>query len=174
MEIRFVAPDLEALDALKCEAILAAFFSDDRPLSGALGLIDWRLCGFLSNQLVRGTVLGTFGETVLVPLRPRFGVDKLFLLGLGPEKDFDHVALLGATTRMLQIVARAKVRTSALVLPGRSTGCIAAVDAMESFVVASRGHGEQDELILLEPANAQREMDPIVQRERRRARASGD
>lgn len=174
MDIRFVAPELEALDVLKCEAILASFFSDERPLSGVLGLIDWRLCGFISNAIARGTVLGSFGETVLVPLRPRFRVDKLFLLGLGPEKDFNQGALLGATSRMLEIVARAKVRTTALVLPGRSTCCVAPVAAMESFVAATRAHGGQDELILLEPAAAQREMDPIVQRERRRARVDDE
>lgn len=172
MDIRFVTPALDALDVLKCEAILASFFSDERPLTGVLGLIDWRMCGFLSNAITRGTVKGAFGETVLVPLRPRFGVDKLFLLGLGPEQDFDAAAQASATARMLDIVARANVRTSALVLPGRSTQRIEPLIAMESFVTASRSHTNKDEIILLEPPEAQREMEPIVQRERRRARVS--
>lgn len=173
MDIRFVAPELEAIDALKCEAILATFFSDDRPLSGALGLIDWRLCGFLSRAITRGMVTGALGETVLLPLRPRFGVDKLFLLGLGPSATFDDTKLADVTARMLEIVTRAKVRTTALVLPGRSTERIAPTAAMESFVIATQRHGTQDELILLEAPEAQREMEPIVQRERRRARAAG-
>jgi hypothetical protein len=172
MDIRFVAPELEALDVLKCEAILAPFFSDERPLTGVLGLIDWRMCGFLSNAIERGNVRGDFGETVLVPLRPRFVVDKLFLLGLGPEKDFNAEALATATARMLDIVARANVRTSALVLPGRSTRRVEPLAAMESFVAASRAHTNKDEIILLEPIEAQKQMDPIVQRERRRARVS--
>ncbi|HEX2678597.1 MAG TPA: M17 family peptidase N-terminal domain-containing protein, partial [Polyangiales bacterium] len=87
MDIRFLAPELRHLDALKCEAIVAPFFSDERPLSGALGLLDWRLCGFLSRAMLRGEIRGEQGETVLVPLRPRFTVDKLFLFGLGAEKD---------------------------------------------------------------------------------------
>ena len=171
MDIRFAAPELEALDALKCEAIVATFFSDDRPLSGVLGLIDWRMCGFLSRAIKRGIVTGADGETVLLPLRPRFAVDKLFLLGLGPERSFDPKRLTEITTRMLEVATNAKVRTTALVLPGRSTATIAPTLAMESFVTASQQHSTQDEFILLEPPVAQREMEPIVQRERRRARA---
>jgi hypothetical protein len=72
------------------------------------------------------------------------------------------------------VVSRAKVRTTAVVLPGRSTGRSAPVAAMESFVAAGALHGNQDEVILLETPNAQKEMAPIVQRERRRARASDE
>ena len=34
MDVRFVAPDWENLDALRSEAILTPFFSDERPLAG--------------------------------------------------------------------------------------------------------------------------------------------
>jgi hypothetical protein len=173
MDIRFLAPELRHLDALKCEAILAPFFSDEKPLAGALGLVDWRMCGFLSSAMLRGEIRGEPGETVLVPLRPRLGVDKLFLFGLGREQDFTRDALVPATARMLEVVTQAKVRTTALVLPGRGTGRIEATEAMESFFLASAQHRQQDEVILIEPADAQRAMEPIVQRERRRARAAG-
>ena len=64
MDVRFVAPDWENLDALRSEAILTPFFSDERPLAGVLGLIDWRMCGFVSRMVVRGHVRG---ERVCVP-----------------------------------------------------------------------------------------------------------
>jgi hypothetical protein len=172
MDVRFVSPELSNLDALRCEAILAPFFSDERPLRGVLGLLDWRLCGFLSQAIVRGFVQGERGEVALVPLRPRFTVDKLFLFGLGPSAQLDASMLTDVTARMLDVVTQAKVRTAAIVLPGRSTAQVQPMAAMESFVLASKTHGLQDEVILLEPPEAQREMDPIVQRERRRARVT--
>jgi hypothetical protein len=43
---------------------------------------------------------------------------------------------------------------------------------MESFVAASQASGAQDEVTLIEPAEALRDMEPIVQRERRRARVA--
>jgi hypothetical protein len=173
MDVRFVNPDWKSLDVLHSEAIFAPFFSDERPLRGVLGLIDWRLCGFVSRMIMQGVLHGRSGETVLVPLRPRLRMDKLFLFGMGPEQDFDETLLRGATERMLEVAARARVRAMALVLPGRSTGRVSAVSAMEGFVSAVGERRDQDEVVLLEPPEAQREMDAILQRERRRARATG-
>jgi hypothetical protein len=174
MDVRFATPDWKNLGVLHSEAIFAPFFSDERPLRGVLGLIDWRLCGFVSRTILAGHVHGQRGETVLIPLRPRLRMDKLFLFGLGPEPDFNETLLDAATERMLLVGRRARVRAMALVLPGRSTGRVSAVAAMESFVRATAERHDQDEVILLEPPEAQREMDAILQRERRRARAAGD
>jgi hypothetical protein len=173
MDVRFVTPDWKSLDLLQSEGIMAPFFSDERPLSGVLGLIDWRLCGFVSRMIQQGIVSGAAGESVLVPLRPRLLVDKLFLFGLGPEQEFDDTRLRAATERMLAVGTRARMRAMALVLPGRNTGRVSAVSAMESFVQATAQSRDQDEVILIEPLDAQKEMDPILQRERRRARAVG-
>ena len=173
MDVRFVTPDWKSLDALQSEAILAPLFSDERPLRGMLGLIDWRLCGFVSRMIQRGLVSGMVSENVLVPLRPRLLVDKLLLFGLGPEAEFDETRAAEATRRMLAAAVRARMRAMALVLPGRNTGCISAVTAMESFVQATANSRDHDEVVLIETLEAQKEMDPILQRERRRARAVG-
>jgi hypothetical protein len=173
MDVRFVTPDWKSLDALQSEAILAPLFSDERPLRGVLGLIDWRLCGFVSRMLQRGVLQGAAGEDVLIPLRPRLLVDKLLLFGLGPEAEFDEARAAAATERMLAAGVRARMRAMALVLPGRNTGCISAVTAMESFVQATAQSRDHDEVVLIEAAEAQKDMDPILQRERRRARAAG-
>src|ERR1700741_4365170 len=136
MDVRFVAPDWENLDALRSEAILTPFFSDERPLAGVLGLIDWRMCGFVSRMVVRGDVRGGRGEPVVGPLTPRFTVDKLFLFGLGPESDFDDAVMRDTTERMFDVLAQAQVRATAIVLPGRNTQRVPAADAMETFVRA--------------------------------------
>jgi hypothetical protein len=173
MDVRFATPDWKSLDGLKSEALLLPFFSDERPLTGVLGLVDWRLCGFVSQLIQRGVVKGEMGETVLVPLRPRFASDKLFLFGLGVEPTFDPALQQNVVSRMLDVAMRARVRAMALVLPGRSTGSVTATAAMESFVLATAQRREPDEVVLIEPPEAQKEMDPILQRERRRARAAG-
>jgi hypothetical protein len=171
MYIRFSVPELKQIDALRCEALALPLFSDERPLRGALGLVDWRMCGFISRLRSDERLLGTAQETVLIPARPKLSMDKLFLFGLGVESAFDTAQVRPAIEHMRDTRARARVRTTALCLPGRATGCVAPEKAMEAFIAATAKRTEHDELILLEPHEAQREMASVIERERRRARA---
>lgn len=171
MDIRFATPELETIDALRCEALALPFFADERPLRGALGLVDWRLCGFISRQLIGERIDGSAGETTLLPARPKLPIDKLFLFGLGPMQAFEVSQVGPAIDHMLDTMALAGIRTTALCLPGRSTDRCEAEAAMEAFVASIATRLEHDELILLEAAEAQKAMEPVVERERRRARA---
>lgn len=174
MDLRFVAPDLRRLDDLKSEALASAFFVDERPLQGALGLVDWRLCGRLSGLLRQGRVHGGAGEQVLVPTRPRLSFEKLFLFGLGSREAFDEAVFDAAVGRMLDTLTRARVRASTLVLPGRALRLIEAATAVERFLDVAVAHPDHDEVVLVEDPEAQKDMGPIVQRARRRARAMGE
>jgi hypothetical protein len=171
MHVRFAAPELKQIDALRCEALALPFFSDERPLRGPLGLVDWRMRGFVSRLLVQGKLRGAALETVLIPGRPKLSMDKLFLFGLGPQAGFDTAQLERVIDHMLNTLSRAHVRTTALVLPGRSTHFIGAGAAMEAFVTNALHRDEHDEIIVLEAAEAQKQMEPVVEHERRRARA---
>jgi hypothetical protein len=171
VDVHFVVPELRRLDELKSEAICAGFFSDERPLRGALGLIDWRLLGGVSRRIREGRLGGAWGERALLGVRAKLPFDKLFLFGLGPREAFDEKAFRAACTDMFATLERAKVRASVCVLPGRALGLIAPDRAMEIVLGVVAAHPEQDEVTLVEDAEAQREMTPIVERERRRARA---
>lgn len=167
-----MAPDLRRLDELRTEAIALPFFEDERPLRGALGLVDWRLCGQISRLLLRGRARGAVRETVLVPTRPRLAFEKLFLFGAGPVAELDERRFLRVVDRMLETLDRARVRASVLALPGRSLGRITPQRAMELFLVQAAAHPEQDQVTLIEDADAQRAMAPVVEREKRRLRAN--
>lgn len=173
MHVQFRPPVLKQIDALRCEALALPFFSDEKPLRGALGLVDWRMCGFVSRLRASGRLDGAALETVLIPARPKLSMDKLFLFGLGPQAEFGVPALRASIAHMLDTLERARVRTTALVIPGRSARVIAAEPAMEAFIAVSAQRVEHDELILLEPSEGQREMEPVIERERRKARAYG-
>lgn len=172
MEIRFVAPDLRALDALRCEAIALPIFEDERPLRGAAGLADWRLCGRISRLLVRGHVCGARGERVLVPARPRLAFEKLFLFGLGARAAFDEAAFGAASAEILHTLGEVKARSACVALPGRALERIGAERALELFLAAiDPAMLEQDELWLIESHDAQRAMSTVLEHARRRQRA---
>jgi hypothetical protein len=171
VDVHFVPADLRRFDALRSEALSVPFFEDERPFSGTLGLVDWRLSGFVSRLVLRGRISGRVGESVLLSPRPRLSFEKLFLFGLGPRSRFDETVLRDATSRMLHALTKARVRASVLVLPGRVLGLIGPVRAMEVFLEVAASHPEHDDVTLVEESDAQRAMEPVVERERRRARA---
>ena len=173
MDIRFVSPDLRHLDGLRCEAMALAVFEDERPLRGALGLVDWRLCGQVSRVLLRGHARGALGERVLIPTRRRLPFDKLFLFGAGASADFDDARFASVTQHLLDTLDRARVRSSVVGLPGRSCDRITPQRAMEIFLLQVPRHPEQDQLTLIEDADAQRAMAPVVEQAKRRQRALG-
>ena len=172
MDYRFVAPDLRRWDTLKTEAAALGLFADDRPPRDALGLLDWRLCGYLSDQLAAGRVDGSRGERWLVPCRGRLPVDKLFIFGLGRRDEFDAATYRVVLEDLLETLSKARVRTALVALPGRAAGLISAQDAMDTLLELTRGASEHDELILIEEVEAQKEMERRIQQERRRVRAS--
>jgi hypothetical protein len=162
------------LDKLRCEALALPVLSDERPLRGALGLVDWRLCGFVSRLILRGELDAQPKKTLLVPGRPKLAVDKVFLFGAGSHEQLDQGRQRDLIAAMLDTVARAGVRTTALVLPGRGNAQVNAQDAMESFIAVALPRTEHDEIVLIEPAEAQRAMEPVLERERRRAHARAE
>lgn len=170
MDVRFVVPDLRRFDELKSEALVLVFFEDERPLRGALGLVDWRLCGQISRLLLRGRARGGLDEAVLVPTRPRLPFEKLFLFGGGARAELDEARFARVVDRALSTLDRARVRASVVGLPARSDR-LAPERAMEIFLELTAAHPEQDQVTLIEDLEAQRAMAPVVERERRRVRA---
>lgn len=171
MEVRFVPAELRRLDALRCEALALPFFEDERPLLGATGLVDWRLCGALSKLLLRGRVTGARGEVVLLPPRPKLPVDKLFLFGVGARGAFDAATLDATIAVALRTLSSTRVRTAAFVLPGRAAHLVEPAPAITAFLAVAARHQDIDEITLVESSEAQREMEPVLEQERRRARA---
>ena len=87
MHMRFAAPEQRPIDALRSEALVLPLSLDERPLCGALGLVDWRLCGFLSRLVQSETIVGHPRETLLVPGRPKLELSKLIVIGMGARAE---------------------------------------------------------------------------------------
>ena len=168
LEVQFAAPELRRLDASRADALVLTFFEDERPLRGASGLVDWRLCGRLSHLLEEGRITGRRGETTLFPPRPRLAFDRLVLYGLGPVDEFDEPACLEALGAIFDTLTSLRSRTCLLVVPGRGTGRLHAERALDLLFDASRGRDAQDAVTLLEPYTAQKVMLPLLEKRKKR------
>lgn len=174
MEIRFVAPELRALDRISGDAVLVGHCEDERPLRGVSGAIDWRLCGRLSRLILSGRATGKLGSAVLLPGRPRLGFERIVLVGLGPIAELDAARAGVATRAMLEVLDGLVARTAAIALPGRTCGSLSAESAVEALLGALEHAREVDELHVIEPPEAARSVAAVIERARRRARATAE
>jgi hypothetical protein len=101
-------PTLHAIDTLDdLDAVVCLVPDDQRPLQGAAGFVDWRLCGALSRALVSGFFHGAPGEKLLMPSEERIAPARVFVVGLGATKNVTALGLehaLGASVAMLEKV----------------------------------------------------------------------
>jgi len=175
VDVHFTLPELGEIERLKCDVIGVPFFREERPPRGVLGLLDWRLCGLVTRMMQRGHITGDPLETVLIPVRQRLPVDKLVLFGAGVRADLSAEFVTRVMSHMLATLTRLGARSSAVVLPGRSAvASYELVDpalAIETLLSTGANYPDHDHVWVLESLDAQRLMKPVVDRERRRARA---
>lgn len=90
-------------DKMEGEVAVALFFEDDRPLKGAAALLDWRLNGHLTGQLLSCTVSGTPRDLIMIQNNGKLDSDWAMLVGGGQRKK------LSATvwTRLLSKIFKA-------------------------------------------------------------------
>jgi hypothetical protein len=109
---------LDALDAMTgIEAICCFVVEDERPLSGATGFLDWRLCGGLSKILGSGFFVGAPGDKLLLPTDSRVPAKKVFAVGLGRASSVTALGLEHALTQAAAMLSKAKVDSVALAFP---------------------------------------------------------
>lgn len=83
MKIELHPGDPRGLDKLHVDALVVPLYERCAQPLGVAGSIDWRLCGRIGRLLKGGQFSGKEGESVLTTVVGRFGVERLFLFGLG-------------------------------------------------------------------------------------------
>jgi hypothetical protein len=110
---------LETLDSLEVDTLCLFVAEDERPLSGAAGLSDWRLCGQLSRLLVDGFFTGAADDSVLLPSNGRIGPPRIVVFGLGRRERLSDGPALGARlAAAAAVLDRAGALSVALEVPG--------------------------------------------------------
>jgi len=167
MDVGFLSADLGKWNGARPADVLAvSLWRDVRPLRGAVGLLDWRLCGRLSGWIESGRLGGGAHEQTLFPTGKVLPWKMALALGLGDSAAFSEAKFRETVRRTLDAVRRLSLRTLALALPGRESDRIAPQRALEILLEEARV-GAVSELTIIEPPAAQKEMQEIL---RKRAR----
>jgi len=70
------------LGELSVDTFVVPIPTNERPLRGTAGWLDWRLCGRISEEILSKNLTGATHEAVLLPAGPPLGA-RLMLLGIG-------------------------------------------------------------------------------------------
>jgi len=171
MELRFSPLTLASLGALETEVLCLMLFDDERPPRGALGLVDWRLCGRVSELLVSETLSGAFDEALLMPPpAQRLAAERLLLLGAGPRAEANVARVRALLERLVSRLLALRVRTAAFALPHASLPWLAPEQAIDLLLEATSASSARfDQLIVVDTEAARRVMEPRIEYARRRA-----
>ncbi|HSR97735.1 MAG TPA: M17 family peptidase N-terminal domain-containing protein [Kofleriaceae bacterium] len=164
MPLSVLPLDLARWDESARDALVLPVFKDDRPLRGAAGLADWRLCGRLSRLVKSNRATAEAGETLLFPPGRRLPFSRILWFGLGDARGYSDERFRRDLARIVEVVAAAGAVDWALQAPGRASGLIGARRAVEIML-------EQDTLVdqpvtLLEDPAGQKDIAELLRQSR--------
>ncbi|MDQ3366897.1 MAG: hypothetical protein M3680_15855 [Myxococcota bacterium] len=151
MALSVLPLDLARWDETQRDCLVLPVFKDDRPLRGAAGLADWRLCGRLSRLVKADQATAAAGEAVLLPAGRRLPFARVMWFGLGDSKGYNDERFRKDVAWILDVVRQANVTDFAIQLPGRASGLVGARRAIE-IVLESELLADQPITLLEDPA----------------------
>jgi len=117
------------------DALVVSMWSDVRPLRGATGLLDWRLCGRLSQMVREGRVTGSACEKLLL-VTGRLPWKRILAVGVGDSGGFGPESFRAAVDCSLAALRGIGARSIAIALPGRDIDRIRPELAVHDFLAA--------------------------------------
>jgi hypothetical protein len=151
MALSVLPLDLARWDETPRDTLVLPVFKDDRPLRGAAGLADWRLCGRLSRLLKSNRATAEAGETMMLPPGRRLKFKRVMWFGLGDAKGYTDDRFRKDLAWILGVVTQAGATDWAVQAPGRASGLIGARRAVE-IILEDATLAEQSITLVEDPA----------------------
>ena len=143
------------IERARVDLVIVGFSTTDRPLRGAAGCVDWRLCGRLSRLIASGRIEGHAGEAALLPGGGGLRAPLLLALGLGPAAMLGPAAAAAFARDAVGRGLALRAGRLALALPPGELGDLALRLRLEAVAIgagealAARREGRAATLVLL-------------------------
>ncbi len=164
MAISILPLDLVRWDDAPHDALVLPTFSDDRPLRGAAGLADWRLCGRLSRLIKANKADASRGETLMLPPGHRLPFKRVLWFGLGDSRGYGEERYRSDVAWIVGVLAAAGVTDYAIQAPGRAIGLLGARRALELFLEAAPAF-DRAKVALIEDAAGQKDIAELLRKQ---------
>ena len=164
MALSVLPLDLARWDESRRDCLVLPVFRDDRPLRGAAGLADWRMCGKLSRMIKANRASAEAGESILLPPGRRLPFSRILWFGLGEAKGYSDDRFKHDLSWILEVVRNAGVKDWAVQAPGRAPINPDARRAVELMLE----HSELDDqpVVLLEDPAGQKDIAELLRSQR--------
>ena len=110
--------DTRDVTSIPTELIVLWHFSDERPLRGTSGLIDWKLDGRISKFIMDDRITGEWQEKVMLGSFKPLVDKRLVLIGLGPQEDFNPGRIRDAGRLAMRTAVKLGIDSASITLPG--------------------------------------------------------
>ncbi len=150
MRVSLAQLSLASLDEVHSESLCVYLFEDAHPLKGLAGLVDWRMGARISGMILSGWLAGSAGERLLMPVKHKLPVNKIFVFGLGPLGRFTPDMLRGVLRDSLEVLCAAGVHATILAAPGRGEGVASDLEAVEAVCGALDPPLDLDEVVVMD------------------------
>jgi hypothetical protein len=134
--ITFLPVDLHRWDhGSGGDVLVVPIWSDIRPLRGVAGLLDWRLCGKLSQMIREGRVSGSAGEKLLL-VTGRVPWPRILGIGAGPSDVFGDGACKATLQCAMEAARGIGAAKMTIAIPGRDLDLVKPDRAIRHLVEA--------------------------------------
>ena len=137
------------LERAAADLVVAPLFEDERPLRGAAGRVDWRLCGQLSSLVAEGRLAGAPGEAALLVAFAGLRASRLLVVGAGPQAGTGEGALAELIRVAVERVARLGLASMAFPLWGDAASRVDGLAGAAASALAAATDEAQLELRLV-------------------------
>lgn len=147
-----------AIERVAVDLVIAPLFAGERPLRGAAGRIDWRLCGRLSHLCAADRITGDRGSAVLILAGGGVRAPRVLGVGLGRRDDLDAASWREWVDDVLARADGLRAPRLGVALPGGSDA-VGDDRLMALATAVAESATEREVLIAPEPADT----NPVVE-----------
>lgn len=115
-------------------AIVVNLFQGVQAPGGATGAVDRALEGMITDLIEGGDLKGKFKETVLFRTGGRIPAERVLVVGLGPQGEFDPERVRETSAKAATVLREAGVSTYSTILHGAGIGGLDLTEASEALV----------------------------------------
>ena len=104
----------QKLRRTNCNLFVLPIFEDERPLKKINGMVDWRLCGKISQLIIQKQFCGKLTEKLLFANLQKPIAQNIILVGLGKKKNFGKEPLHEVFLTLQGAISQLKISSFAL------------------------------------------------------------